>query len=119
MPKNRRRKIRGAYIIAINDVPVFDKASVTAEFRKLHQQIKQGKITDFTIDITPLPTNSRKNLWKECIEHNIFIPDPHNDNSNASLNIEMLKSIVLVRTDKILNNKDISNKEITIMVNAL
>ena len=35
LAKNKRRQLRGAYITAVNGTPVFDKASVIKEFRKL------------------------------------------------------------------------------------
>ena len=76
LPKNKRRQIRGAYITAINGVPIFDKGSALKEFKKLRNSINNGEINNFTIDISPLPRNPAKTMWKECEENNILVPDP-------------------------------------------
>merc|ERR1711884_826664 len=119
LAKNKRRQLQGAYITAVNGTPVFDKASVIKEFRKLRQQIRNGEVTNFTVDIAPVPKNPRKTVWKECDEQNIFIPDPQNDNSEAALNVDTLKSIALIRLGEIYDNYDVSHEEIVLYINAL
>ena len=76
-------------------------------------------MTNFTVDIAPVPKNPRKTLWKECDEQNIFIPDPRNDNSEASLNIDTLKSIALVRFGEKYDDYNVSHEELVLYINAL
>ena len=99
MPKNRKREIRGSYIVAIDGEPVFDQASILHKFNSLREQLNKGFIKSFTVDIAPLPKNNRKTVWKECDEHDIFIPDPHADNSESALSVHSLTSIARLRCD--------------------
>ena len=119
LSKNKRRRIKGSYITAINGTPVFDKDSVIREFNKLRDKIRNGTIDKFTIDIAPLSKLARKTLWKECDEHDIFIPDPHTDNSVASINVHNLRVIAMIRTSLDINESDISTEEVLLMINAL
>ena len=74
--KNKRRQLNGSCITAANGNPVFDQTSILNEFEKICKAIANGSIETFAIDIAPIPKTSRKTVWKECDEHNIFIPDP-------------------------------------------
>ena len=119
LSKNRKREMRGSYITAINGNPVFDKNSIISEFQKIRKAIKNGTIDNFTIDIAPVPKLPRKTIWKECDEHDIFVPDPREDNSEASLSISTIKSITRLRTNETFDDFEPSYEEIVLAINAL
>lgn len=119
LPKNRKRETRGSHITAVNGTPVFDKESTMKEFLKMRRDVKDGLVKNFTIDIAPLPKTPRKTTWKECDKHDIFVPNPLDDNSEASINIDSLKSIAKLRYNNLHDTLEPTYKEIILTINAL
>ena len=79
----------------VDGTPVFDKDSVLQECQKLCDATTCNNITNFNIDMLPLQENPQKTIWKECKEHDMFVPDPCNEDSEASINLATLKTIAM------------------------
>ena len=68
--KATRNKVHGAYIVAINNQPVFDKQSA---LNILESLVVKGT-TDFEIKFAPVTTASSVCRWKEIDEYNLHAP---------------------------------------------
>ena len=119
LSKNGKREPQGSCVTAMNGTPAFDKESVITKFQKVQKAIENGSIDTFANDIAPLPKTPQKSVWRECDEHNIFVPDPREDNSEDSISIDPLKSIAKLCANTTPHEDHPSCEAIVSAINAL
>ena len=98
---------------------MFEKESIIAEIQKVQKAIENGSIDTFAIDVAPLPKTPQKTVWKECDEHNIFVPDPREDDSEALISIDTSKSVAKLHTNTPPCDNDPSHEKIVSAIDAL
>ena len=94
--KSHKWELRGSCTTAVNGDPVFDEVMIIEKLRKLQEFFAKKTISSFTIDMSPVPKLPQKQIWQKCNEHDIFAPDPCNNNSETSINIATIKSIAVI-----------------------
>ena len=81
------QEVCDSHTTAINCNAVFDEASTINKFKKLCELFAKNELTSFTIDTSPVPKLSQKEVWCKCDKHDINTPDVRNKNFEASINI--------------------------------
>ena len=112
--KATRNKVRGAYIVSINDQPVFDKQSA---LNVLESLVAKGT-TEFEIKFAPVAKASSVRRWKEIDEYNLHAPTDK-FNTTAQINYAALRAITAIRTGTHIPPNIVSDEMIRLVINAL
>jgi hypothetical protein len=97
-PKTTNNKIRGAYIVAVNDVLVFTKEEAVAQLRKLFD----SNASEFSLTFAPEKKLNAAALRRALLdhkEHSIFEPNSPDSSDDLELSLEHVRSIASLLHD--------------------
>jgi hypothetical protein len=111
-----QRKYTGAFITAINDIPVFTLLQAQREF----SQLRSTAITAFRLTLAPEPLPTRRAQAAalgelDLLEQAATAVD-HND---LALTMDSLRAIHALRVDPVLSAPALSSDEIDLLISAL
>ena len=112
-----RNKIRGAYIVSIDGEPVFTEDDARRVLKRLFDE----QVDEFEIEFAPEKKLNAKQLRKALVEHDIFQPNPPDDEEHVPvLTMEDVRSIAAIRhPDVDFDDPSLTSEEIFLHVNAL
>jgi hypothetical protein len=115
--KATTNKIRYAYIVKINDMPIFTKDEAIQCLRKLHDD----GIQSFDIEIAPEKRLDSAQLKKALLEYNLFSPnDPDMTDHTPTVTVADIRAIAAIRyPDVDFSASILSDETLHFAINAI
>jgi hypothetical protein len=116
--KATNNRIKGAYIIAINDILVFSKSDAV----KILQQLFDNGVKEFDISFAPDKRLTAKELRRTLRDHrepNIFAPNDPSQQDELSISLEDIRSIASLQSGLLLDHREIDLELLSATLHAL
>ena len=111
--KATRRKLKGAFIVSIDNKPIFTKDDALSALREL----KSKKAPKFSITFAPERYATASQLRKALTEHNILLPDDPDAETTPDITPADIRAIASLRHG--IDTSSIPIEDMTVMLHAL